>query len=54
MNASFVNNDRRGRHPGKGNTPTVFHMEHSTDVVFYVGMAELSCRGSLKMRRYEA
>jgi len=48
MNACDVDNDRRGRYPGKGNTPTVFYIDHSTDDVFYVGMAELSYRGFLE------
>ncbi len=27
MNAHYVDNNRRGRHPGMGNTPTVYYMD---------------------------
>jgi len=49
MNDRFVNNNRRGQNPGKGNTPTVYYTDQTTDVVIYVGMAELSYRGLLEI-----
>lgn len=49
MNAYYVDNNRHGRHPGKGNNPAVLYRNKSTDLILYVGMAEHSYRGLLEI-----
>ena len=34
MNAHDVDNNRRGKYPGKGNTPTVYYMDKSPMCIF--------------------